>query len=737
MKGIYTICLCLLLCAAHAQEGEQAADTTYGVLDEIVFSASRWEQNLREIPGRVATVRQSQIQLQNPQTAADLLGFSNQVFIQKSQLGGGSPMIRGFATNRVMLVVDGVRMNNAIFRGGNLQNVISLDPNVIREAEVIFGPGSVIYGSDAIGGVMDFHTFKPTLSTEKSPLVKANVFARYASANEERTYHADISVGFRKWGLLTSVSQSDFSDLLMGSNGPDDYLRPDYQRRINNADAIVPNPNPRRQVSTGYSQNNFTQKVTFLPNAFWALDYGFHFSKTSDVPRYDRLLLKSGNGNFTSGEWYYGPQQWMMHALTARHTKATKLSDQMKFTVGFQDYEESRHNRNFNSSNRTNRFEEVRALSVNIDADKQVGERLSLFYGAEFINNKIYSTANRRNITSGAVVPWSTRYPNNSDWRSMAIYTSARYRLNDNWLVNASARYTHVYSFTPFDTTFFKFPFTEATLNNGALNGSLGVVYSPAEASKLYANLSTGFRAPNVDDVGKVFDSQPGNVVVPNPGLKPETAYNVEAGFTSNLDEKLSVDVALYTTWLDNAIARSTFLFNAEDSINYDGQLSRVLALQNINELRVSGLQIGVRWTPVTQLTISTNYNLQRGSERDPETGKSYSPTHVAPDFGTTQIAWAAMKWSAMLYANYNREISFNDLALTERADAHIYAKDGEGNPYAPSWFTLNVKGFYQVNKYVRLDIGVENIFDKRYRPYSSGISAPGRNFIVTLRASL
>lgn len=90
-------------------------DTTKTYLDEVVISVNRWEQNQREISTRVTKITPSVIQLQNPQTSADLLGLSNQVFIQKSQLGGGSPMIRGFATNRVLLVVDGVRMNNAIF----------------------------------------------------------------------------------------------------------------------------------------------------------------------------------------------------------------------------------------------------------------------------------------------------------------------------------------------------------------------------------------------------------------------------------------------------------------------------------------------------------------------------------------------------------------------------------------------------------------------------------------------
>ena len=136
-------------------------------LDEIVVSATRWTQNKHDVPEKITTISTKQVALQNPQTAADLVGISDEVFIQKSQQGGGSPMIRGFATNRLLYTVDGVRMNTAIFRSGNLQNVISLDPFAIENTEVLFGPSSVIYGSDAIGGIMSFKTLTPQLSAVK------------------------------------------------------------------------------------------------------------------------------------------------------------------------------------------------------------------------------------------------------------------------------------------------------------------------------------------------------------------------------------------------------------------------------------------------------------------------------------------------------------------------------------------------------------------------------------------
>ncbi len=729
--------VCLFPVAAMAQT---ETDTIKTYLDEVVVSVNRWEQNQREISTRVTKISPALIQLQNPQTSADMLGLSNQVFIQKSQLGGGSPMIRGFATNRVLLVIDGVRMNNAIFRSGNLQNVISLDANAIQNTEVVFGPGSVVYGSDAIGGVMNFTSLTPGTSSLGTKF-SANAFARYASANEEKTGHADFSIGLKKWAFVTSITKSDFSDLKMGANGPVEYTRPDYQVRDENGnDITVVNPNPNVQIFSGYNQLNGMQKVRFTPNANWDFTYGFHFSETSDVPRYDRLILKNASNVFTSAEWYYGPQKWVMHSFNGLFNQQTAISDQIKFTIGYQHYEESRHNRNFSGGNRnrrTDRYEKVKAFSINVDADKQLSEKTNLFYGLEYVTNAVGSTAERITITDGTVSGVSTRYPNNSDWRSMAVYAGLRHAVNDKWIINGSARYTHVYTYAPFDTTYFDFEFTEATVKNGATNGSVGVAFNPTTTFKVYANAATGFRAPNVDDIGKVFDSQPGTVVVPNPTLKPETAYSAEIGLAGKIAGSLNFDLSAFYTLLDNAIVRGPFTFNGQSQIDYDGTMSDVLALQNISELTVRGVQLGLRWDFNENFQVASTINLQKGKEKDVETGENVSPTHVAPSFGSTRVTYTNKRVRLMVYANYNGKIAFKDLALSERADTHLYAKDTDGNPYAPAWTTLNFKSSFVLSKFITVDAGVENILDKRYRPYSSGVTAAGRNFIAALRVKI
>jgi hemoglobin/transferrin/lactoferrin receptor protein len=734
MKTVSIIVMIVFSSTLFAQDTK---DTTYVhpknfLLDEMVISASRWEQNIREVPNRISKINSSLVQFQNPQTAADLLSASNQVFIQKSQLGGGSPMIRGFATNRVLLVVDGVRMNNAIFRSGNVQNVIALDANTVEDAEIIFGPGSVIYGSDAIGGVLDFHTLNPPLADAEKPLFRVNGLSRYSSANNEITNHIDVRIGLRQWAFISSYTFSEYDDLRMGTHGPTEYLRPNYQERIDGTDVILINPNPELQVSTGYHQHNLMQKTLFKPGKTVSFQYAFHYSKSSDIPRYDRLILQPEPNTFSSAEWYYGPQQWMMHAFQSSFDKKILVWDHARITLAYQLYKESRHTRSFGGVTKTNRFEQVDAYSLNVDADKAVG-KTNLYYGAEVVFNIVGSAAYGENVDTHIRSTAITRYPDGATWQTLAAYVSAKQKLSEKFLLNGSVRMSNSKTKAEFDIDVF--PFEEARVSNTAFNGSIGLVYSPSINWKWYSNFSTGFRAPNVDDIGKVFDSQPGAVVVPNPTLKPEYAYSAEVGWVGVVD-KFTFDFASYYTLLDNAIARARTTFNGDETIEYDGVPSQVFSQQNISVVKIGGIQVGINWKPAEKWLATSTLSWQRGSETYPDSTRTYSPTHVAPLFGSTHIVYTHAKLKVDLYADYNGAIGFSDLALTERADKHLYANDKNGNPYAPSWFTVNLKSSFKASKTISVDAGVENIFDKRYRPYASGISAPGRNAIIAVRIS-
>ena len=716
-------------------------------LGEIVVSSNRWEEKKIETPNRIEKINKKDIAFQNPQTAADLLETSGYVYIQKSQMAGGSPNLRGFATNRVMLIVDGVRMNNAIFRAGNLQNVISIDASALESTEVLFGPGAVMYGSDAIGGVMDFHTLQPQFNVippnaiveeknKNKSLFAGSAFGRFSSANNEKTGHLDFNIGFEKWSFLTSITYSDYDDLRAGSVGNNYFLRPSYAQTIDGKDTTVLNKNPSLQVGSAFSQINFMEKIRVRPNKFMEMDYAFHYSATSNAPRYDRLYLDANNDEqLDYAEWYYGPQKWMMNRIGLTNSKSNKIYDQLRFVIAVQNTEESRHDRKFNSKQMRSQTETVDAYSFNLDLDKKLGEKASLFYGAEIIYNKIGSVANRQHIITQIETPTNTRYPNGSTWQAYGAYVNFKYKINPKMILNAGTRYTRYTIKADFDTTLFPFPFVHTENGNGAMNGSLGLVYSPNRTWQLYINAASGFRAPNIDDMGKIFDSQPGTVVVANPDLKPEYAYNAEIGTVKTFGKFLKMDFAGYYTLLKNALARRSFQYNGLDSIDYDGQLSQVLAIQNITGAYVYGVQAGAEISFGKGFGLSSKISFQKGEEQSEDSLIYYPKPHVAPVFGSTHLTYVRKKLKLDLYSQYNRKMEFSDLPLVDRTDNVPYAKDANGLPFTPGWYTLNFKAAYYINKNIALNAGIENITDQLYRPYSSGISAAGRNFILSLRA--
>jgi hemoglobin/transferrin/lactoferrin receptor protein len=116
------------------------------------------------------------------------------------------------------------------------------------------------------------------------------------------------------------------------------------------------------------------------------------------------------------------------------------------------------------------------------------------------------------------------------------------------------------------------------------------------------------------------------------------------------------------------------------------------------------------------------------------DNGETAPLRHAAPWFGATHLTYKHRRLKADLYALYSGEVPFEEMAPSEREKTDLYALDDKGNPYAPAWATLNLKVNYGIGDDLLLGIGLENLLDKRYRPYSSGITAPGRNLIVSAR---
>jgi hemoglobin/transferrin/lactoferrin receptor protein len=242
---------------------------------------------------------------------------------------------------------------------------------------------------------------------------------------------------------------------------------------------------------------------------------------------------------------------------------------------------------------------------------------------------------------------------------------------------------------------------------------------------------------PNVDDIGKLFESVPGNVTVPNPALGSEYAWNFEVGLVKNIPGKFRLELNSFYTVLDNAIVRRPFIFNGEDSMVFNGVKSRVEALQNVARATVWGVQASTEIFFTPEFSVQSHANLVKGKETDDARNEQVPLRHAAPFYGSTFLRYQFKQLYVEASVFYNSKIKYQDMAPSEQAKTDIYAKDLNGKPYSPGWYALNLRASYPVTKNLLLTTGWENITNQRYRPYSSGIVSAGSNLILSLRAAL
>jgi len=744
MKSIYVILILMLaghcLHAQFAEKEETPADSLpASYLTEIVISANKIPEQRRTIAQQIKILGPSTIRNLNAQNSADLIQNTGVVAMQRSQQGGGSPMIRGFEASRVLLMIDGVRMNNLIYRSGHLQNILTVDNNMLHRAEVLFGPSSTVYGSDALGGVVHFYTRDPEFSNEGFR-ASGNAFFRYGTVNQEKTSHVDVNLGGNRFASLTSFTYSDFDDVMMGKETNPSLeepfgLRPQFATRSgdNTADLLTQNGDPYKQTQSGYRQWDLLQKFRFRQSERVSHLVNVQYSNSTNVPRYDRMTDPQGASGLRFAEWYYGPQQRMMASYKLQITELGKFADQMTGMISYQEVEESRHDRRFGNNNRNDRVEKVNVVGLSIDFAKSIGKN-SLRYGFDSQFNTVRSNAQRVNIVTGVTTPQNTRYPDgNNSMNIVALYATHTLEFPDKWILTdglrigmSSLRSTFV------DKAFFPFPFDNIQQNPSFASGNLGIIYTPS-SWKFSFMASTGFRVPNIDDLAKVFDSVTGSaatngtLIVPNPDLKPEKTINGDLGITKFFGDKVRWEVTFFATDFYDAIVVLPTTFNGSPTISYGDFTSNVVSSQNAQKAYIIGYSTTLRADLSKEFAVTISYNDTRGRVRNSPYETPLD--HIAPAFGRISVSYTAARLKGEVVSNFSGWKQIEE-----------YSKSGEDNQqYAhakgiPSWYTINLRASYEINKTFNLQVGADNLLDLQYRQFASGINSPGRNLFGTLR---
>lgn len=722
---------------------------------EAAVVVGRTDVVAEEIPWTVAMITSKDIAASNPQTSAEALENSGEVFVQRSQMGGGSPILRGFEANSILLVVDGVRMNNAISRSGHLQAAITVDPAMLDRAEVIYGAGSLLYGSDALGGVIHFRSKEPRLAFDGAERNSGNYFVRFSSANLEKTAHLDYNVGRKKWASQTSLSVSSFSDLRAGTKYNHEYT--DFgQVPFYVADAttgeVRSNIDPFLQRGTGYDQIDLMQKVKWQLGDERYILANLQYSNSSEVPRFDQLTVVAGDraSDLRFSEWYYGPQRRVLSSLRFVSSNKNVFHDRAQWIAAYQRVDEDRYDRRLDNMWRNFALVDVDVYSLNFDADKYIGKSTQhhFSYGFEGQYNTVASLGGRVNLLNESVLlDQISRYPSGgSEMTSTGAYTTYRYSTaNDRFHGQAGVRFSRIDLASKFGNDQMTEPvdWPQALrdgikTSNQALTYAAGFTVSATKSTTVQVLGSTAFRAPNIDDFGKMR-VKGGQVLTPNVDITPEQAVNAELTLTQNLGQLGSAGFAArlsatgFMSEVDDILVRvNGALPNGDSTFMSGGDEYQVQILTNADKgtIRGAGLRADVSYGKDFDLAARLTFTKGRAVNAE---GEESPLAHIPPTYGQVMANYRMGKFGLSGLYRFNGAKLWEDYAPAGSPDNEDLAIPDVGTPF---WSIIDFSVDARLSKSLNLQGSVENILDLHYRPFASGVSAPGRNFVISLRGS-
>jgi len=667
-----------------------------------VHVVGRAEMRSDELPYEMQTIRRAQL-LHVPTTqTGDVLEIAAGVFVQKSQGGAASPILRGFEANKLLLVVDGIRMNNAMFRSGHMHQAISVSPMFLQRIEVLFGPNSLIYGSDALGGVIHFVTKRPKLSSDSNSYWHTALDLRAASATGERSAFYQLEYSAPRLGVLTALHFQRYGHIRAGnhrtSTYPDFGKRWFYVQRIHRRDTLIPNPDPNVQIPSAYRQWHLLQSVKYHLGSQLLLEGQVQWSYSPEVPRYDQLSLMD-DGIPKWAEWSYRPQERQLVSVGMRHLRPTLLWSKVRVIGYFQRFTEGRVKRRYRSDLAHVQRDRLHTGGFTLDAEKKLPhfKEAEVYYGVHWRRERLRSKAHWEHLpTRERFYTALTRYPDGGNTVvAGGVYNVWHVRLDGRWRLHAGWRWTTVVTHMRY-----------------------------ADSSIIRCH------APNVDDMAKIR-IKGDEILVPNPSLRPESSLSFEVGTLAQypIDEgHLRFSATGYHHFIQRLIVRRPHALPDGDTLwVIRGEPYRVVSQRNAQSGSVRGLSIKMEYRHPTWTTFaSVDYLKGRAREQS----ASVPMAHIPPLYGRVgmryQRAFAhGQRWSIECIWRFNGKKPVEEYAPSS-SDNLVYATP-EGTP---AWSVWDVQMQWQSRR-AYLGFGVQNLRDLHYRPFSSGISAPGRNYFV------
>lgn len=691
----------ILLVQAHAEEGTKTAL----VLSPVVVTAERHESSILEAPQSISVVTSEDIAGHGGQTTPDAIDEEPGVWVQKTALGGGSPFIRGLTGKQVLILVDGVRFNNSTFRFGPNQYLNTIDPGVIEKIEVVRGPGSVLYGSDALGGVVNVFTHRRGAFGElPEPGADWKLVQQYSSADRGWIGRLELEGGSGSVGWTLGASLKSFGDLRAG--------RGESPVGLVDTNGV--------QSPSGYSESDFNASLRWLLAPRQELRLFYMFCRQEDVPRCDRAIASDYVTN--PERYFYDPQQSSFGYLEYESQGLGAL-DSFKATVSWNDQLEGRERRR--SSWTYTRFEEDEVRTVGLAAQlgmKPLG-RHRLTLGVETYADSISSARWDVQDGGGTTVRYP-RFPDGSSYSSLGVYMRDELALSERIELGLGVRYSRFEASMDFGGYTFPVigPLGEVSETYSDVTWSLDCILRLGEKASLYANIARGFRAPNMDDLAVNGDWSSG-YDVPNPYLDPEKVINYELGVKyEDPASRSAAGASLFYANYSDLIQRE-YLDPGADGI--PATTDDIYHFDNVAKAVMYG---GELWGKVrVHETTSDTWHVfgclsyVYGQDLTADVPLSKIP----PLNGRLGVRREQQgKWLEAFLEGASKQ---DRLSPADENDVRI--PDGG----TPAWMTVNVRGGLELSRGVRFWWGAYNLGDIRYRVHASGLDAPGLNVVTRL----
>jgi iron complex outermembrane receptor protein/hemoglobin/transferrin/lactoferrin receptor protein len=613
--------------------------------------------------------------------------------VQETNDGGGSPIIRGLVGNQILILVDGIRLNNSAYRLGPNQYLNTIDLNQIERIEVVRGAGSVLYGSDALGGVINIITRVAGREPGTGP-VGARWFSRLASANAGAIGRGEVSAQTRVVGLVGGLTLKRYGTLRGG--------------RDTGAQAL-----------TGYDEWDGDAKASFRLGANQQLIVAGQRVTQRHVQRPD--VVAAG----TELKWEWDPET---RGLAYAHYVARELPgfiEQVDVTASFQQQAE-RYERIAAATPAitSTHVDRTRSLGTSLQFASTAGPRHLLTYGVDAAADRIASRREDASSATGLATLAKGVLADGARYQSLALFLQDEIDVSPRLRLNLGTRFGsfHPHAIVSDPSTG---PLVVDTPQR-ALTSSARALFRLTPAVDLVGGVGQGFRAPNIDDL-TILGRTGSRFEVPNPALKPETSLTMEAGVRGR--STLATGSATYfLTDIDGLIQRGAGTFNGRTFQDIDGDGVRgaseplIFQRQNAGRAQLHGVELEGRLRPTDHWTVTGTVVRTVGTEQ--VTGDPLR--RIPPTYGRAVVGWSAgNRWWADAYTVFASRQS--RLAPGDLTDIRIPAGG------TPGFLTLNARGGVTLTSQVQLTAGLENITDQTYRTHGSGIDGAGINAVVGL----